>query len=136
LNERPDLDAIEARDRRDAAEADAIVSTMGTLGAVRFSGAHADRYRLLAYARGLEQERAELLATLANERGEGEPPSPGWYWSGHEWFNELRPMRVARYPEERGWRAYPVRPPWGCRAKGPTARAAMRAADSAEVPRG
>jgi len=26
---------------------------------------------------------AELEATLANERGEGEPPVPGWRWTPH-----------------------------------------------------
>lgn len=28
---------------------------------------------------------AELEATLANERGEGEPPEEGWRWTGRGW---------------------------------------------------
>lgn len=42
--------------------------------------AHAreDVPRLLAEVDRLTAERDELAATLANERGEGEPPVPGW----------------------------------------------------------
>lgn len=36
--------------------------------------------------RVVEAERAELLATLANERGEGEPPVEGWTWDGSAWL--------------------------------------------------
>ena len=39
---------------------------------------------LLARIAELEAANAELLATLANERGEGEPPVPGWEWVPEE----------------------------------------------------
>lgn len=33
-------------------------------------------------------ECCELRATLANERGEGEAPSEGWYWADGQWNRE------------------------------------------------
>jgi len=42
--------------------------------------ARADIPALVAQVRVLEAERDELAATLANERGEGAPPSEGWWY--------------------------------------------------------
>ncbi len=102
------------------------------------SAAVPDGGDLLDLARRIVAERAELLATLANERGEGEPPSEGWEWDGVSWSistDDGAVVDVVRLPA--GWRVYKSGAP--DESVYPTARAAMRAADAtptAEVPRG
>lgn len=79
-----------------------------------------------------DAEIAELRATLANEQGQGEPPSPGWAFLSGEWINENRGLRVARFTHNARWEVYPLRPPWGMRAHAVHARDAMKAADAAK----
>lgn len=78
---------------------------------------------------------AELEATLANERGEGEPPEPGWRatsttsWS-HGVGGQPGYASVSRASVRCGdlpWYAYAC----GRETPHPTARAAMRAATQA-----
>ena len=82
---------------------------------------------------------AELEATLANERGEGDPPVPGWRYdenSGRWWIGDV--VVVRPLPPAVGWR-------WGDRQgwdwqKAGSARDAMRAASAvspgADAPKG
>jgi hypothetical protein len=71
---------------------------------------------------------ADAEATIANERGEGEPPEPGWAWAEGAWDHE-RGTVVGRDEDDRwcfaasdGVYLYP---------EPNTARAAMRAATTA-----
>ena len=80
----------------------------------------------------LRAELAEALATLANERGEGEPPEEGWVWRGSYWVSGLHKVQLMRgnngwHVEDLwfDWRGPPAEPSY------PTARAAMRAASAA-----
>lgn len=104
-----------------------------------------------AFAQQKADEReAELRATIANERGEGDPPVPGWAWSSGE-----RGVSAEAYNNRRAWRNEVARaevkpalshPPglvwwWGVEIVGDwrkdpqgfaaTAREAMRAAAAA-----
>jgi hypothetical protein len=88
--------------------------------------------------RALYAERDDLAATLANERGEGEPPSPGWTYS-HSQGRWSHPD--GRWVWRNAWLRLAdgtdcIR--WGWERLGPsaegrevTARAAMKAADAA-----
>lgn len=95
---------------------------------------------------------AEAEATLANERGEGEPPEPGWAfcdpWPEAAWVADFGAEfrlwcngdLVVKRTDRRSpsWRTF-RRPQegWGAVAFGPsypTARAAMRAATTQETP--
>jgi hypothetical protein len=53
-----------------------------------------DIARLLATLDERTRERDELAATLANERGEGEPPSVGWYVADTCWWLERDDWQV------------------------------------------
>ena len=70
---------------------------------------------------------AELEAELANERGEGEPPSAGWIYeddAGRRW---TRPgWTVYRLDDGVDWQYSRDHGDW---VSAPTARAAMKAAD-------
>lgn len=84
-----------------------------------------------------EAENAELLATLANERGEGEPPCEGWEWQPG--IQEWRHGRHLARRNARGWGWEYNNAMAGRWVAGDalTARAAMRAASSqgADVPK-
>ena len=98
--------------------------------------------RLLPRIAELEAANAELMATLANERGEGEAPVEGWRWIPH-----IRAWQVDRDGKPWAdvfrdgvrwyWRHWV---PTSCELGGneDTARDAMRAASSqgADVPKG
>lgn len=78
----------------------------------------------------LRAEVAELRATLANDRGEGEPPSEGWKWNQHArfWHRGSRDRTAYWNDFGRSW--------WwqvGDTTSGPykSARSAMKAADDA-----
>lgn len=115
----------------------------------------ADQDRMAAYVRALTtpyiEQADELQAMIDNERGDGEPPSPGWEWSNatNGWTrvddtdkpecpDERTVMRVSGVanPTRRGVEYPPV---WRFLLNGeecvdmeqdyPTARSAMRAAD-------
>ena len=83
-----------------------------------------------------EAENAELMATLANERGEGEAPCEGWRWIPH--------IRYWQFSRDDLWmdaRRDGVRWYWRRRTKqgdsegsANTARAAIRAASAAISP--
>ena len=85
-----------------------------------------------------EAENAELMATLANERGEGDPPVEGWEWEPDEGAWVL-------WKDDGGFHATRTTKGWtwdGDRVSSglphfDTARAAMRAASSqgADVPK-
>ncbi len=88
--------------------------------------------------RGLVEEIDELRATLENERGEGEPPSPEWTWSDatSRWTRvddtdeEGCPDEKTVTRRKRAWFYYlngESRP--DILSASPTARAAMRAID-------
>ena len=68
---------------------------------------------LLARIAELEAANAELLATLANERGEGEPPCEGWEWepleSGWAIWNDGGGFYVTRTPDGWTWDADRIR---------------------------
>lgn len=49
----------------------------------------------------LKAELAEALATLANERGEGEPPDPSFKWRAGRWVSDTIGAQIVR--GERGW---------------------------------
>jgi len=103
--------------------------------------------RLLPRIAELEAANAELMATLANERGEGEAPCEGWAWGqGGEipdpcWHkgDAVAYMEKAFAPEP----ATPAHywlwwvPGMPCCQRADTARAAIRAASSqgADVPK-
>jgi hypothetical protein len=98
--------------------------------------------RLLATLDERTRERDELAATLANERGEGEPPSEGWTYreNMNQWERDRGDWEciVKRDDRARSWRFE-----WVNYAEGgdvdedwpdgaaDTARAAMKAADAA-----
>lgn len=94
-------------------------------------GQDCDAHMLHESAAEVVAERDELRATLANERGEGEPPSEGWEWADDAWH------KGAAYV----WRRDSV-PTWewtvgrSWRGEAPTARAAMIAADATLTPGG
>ena len=87
-------------------------------------------------------ELDELRATLANERGEGEPPALGWAWLDTCWVRDLPADEQLRV----SWDATELdteRPTWRCWRENaedwggdfivtgaPTARDAMRQADA------
>ena len=90
-----------------------------------------DRETLLSALDAVTRERDEVLVTLANERGEGEPPSVGWL-----------PFRTTSFPMawvKAGVGSFVGQTPGGWRwaspgdvtewTDAPTARAAMIAAD-------
>lgn len=83
----------------------------------------------------LKAELAEALATLANERGEGEPPCEGWRWNPHARFWHCGTAAVfwADYARVWWWDDYPTigRSP-GSRGPHKTARAAIRDASAAK----
>ena len=87
---------------------------------------------LLARTAELEAANAELLATLANERGEGEPPCKGWEWepleSGWALWNDGGGFYVTRTPDGWTWDADRIR---SGTPHFDTARDAMRAASGA-----
>jgi hypothetical protein len=92
--------------------------------------------RLLATLDERTRERDEMAATLANERGEGEPPSPGWTFDfvwrdgtpvDFGWHKEAAYVESGAHYDEGGWRLRGVTPG----GRYPTARAAMKAADAA-----
>ena len=101
---------------------------------------------MLARIAELEAANAELLATLANERGEGEAPCEGWRYipSLGDWQSPIgvvRRISWLRLPDGAskacwGWERWEVD---GGRIDGvcDTARSAMRAASSqgADVPK-
>lgn len=120
---------------------------------------HGYMLELLAHLDTLTAERDELAATIANERGEGEPPA-GWRPDGHRggawgWTrigdsHELDTYFVTGRAFDgtpfRGWAWRVIEAAGFCnvvaRGRCDTARAAMRAADAAvptttapEVPR-
>lgn len=78
---------------------------------------------------------AEAEATLANERGEGDPPTPGWKYDAGEWVHPdatVSPVVATALggSVRRRWE-------WGTADKAgqrDTARAAMRAATLKETP--
>ena len=95
-------------------------------------GGTATELLLLARNAELEAANAELLATLANERGEGEPPCEGWKWepeeSGWALWKDGGGFYVTRTPDGWTWDADRMRsgtPHYD------TARDAMRAASGA-----
>lgn len=55
----------------------------------------------LEAVRLLRTELAEALATLANERGEGEPPDPSFKWRAGRWVSDTIGAQIVR--GERGW---------------------------------
>lgn len=85
----------------------------------------------------LTAERDELAATLANDRGEGVPPTPGWKYDAGEWVHPdatVSPVVATALggSVRRRWE-------WGTADKAgqcDTARAAMRAAGHAISERG
>ena len=96
----------------------------------------------LAAVDALTARLAEAEATLANERGEGEPPSEGWTWTGTCWTRDLWNNEQARVSLDATGLDTEV-PRWRCFLESaddwtgdfivpsaPTARAAMRDADS------
>lgn len=99
----------------------------------------AERDAATRRAEEAERERDELAATLANERGEGEPPSDGWEWTICAWGRgvddcDALVSHVGHSDDNL--------PPWEWLARvdgrwqrglAPTARAAMRLADCALV---
>lgn len=90
---------------------------------------------VLHRVRSVVAERDELAATLANERGEGAPPSEGWEWDGEDWRAPGR--AVTRYNRGQGWEPLLIGQDGSVIASpcpfddGRTARAAMIAADAA-----
>jgi len=85
-----------------------------------------------------EAENAELIATLANERGEGEPPVPGWIWSHGEWSSHVSDLVHAfREGESWIWERVVLGGVLVRTGSASTARDAMRAASSqgADVPK-
>lgn len=76
---------------------------------------------------------AELEATIANERGEGEPPSPGWTFDGDiHWTRSFGSRVTGGVVGE--WMIEDTAGPWDAWVvigRAPTAREAMRAADAA-----
>lgn len=97
----------------------------------------------LAVVDALTARLTEAEATLANERGEGEPPSEGWEWTGECWTRDLGNNEQARVSLDATGLDTEV-PRWRCFLESaddwtgdfivpsaPTARAAMRDADSA-----
>lgn len=149
----------EIRARLDAATIGPWWSIEKVSDAVFIPAAPADVVDLIAHIDALTAERDELAATLANERGEGEPPSEGWTRNdfdhaaaGLAWY---RPVERDGSTAKEGSTEYPwvlwvFRKPGGEAwvwerdhsdstrqsddGEAPTARAAMRAADAA-VPR-
>lgn len=95
----------------------------------------------------LRVELAELRATLANERGEGEGPSEGWEWANYSgrWGNPngwsliergLSFAAVGRNADGTGWDWHamvPVVLRGVASGTAPTAREAMRQADLARA---
>lgn len=148
----------------DAAPKCGKLSPMGVMSCARYAG-HAGPCCAIEDGMGPRHLRAALAevdrltaalaeaeATIANERGEGDPPAPGWAFCdpwpeaarvadfGAEfrlWCNgdlvvkrtDCRPpsWRTFRRPQE-GWGAVEFGPSY------PTARAAMRAATLKETP--
>jgi len=120
----PEQVAAEARDERDAA-----------LERVRsMEDRAADRDAVTAAAL---TERDELLATIANERGEGEGPSEGWrvsrllasqwnYQSGSAVLASVTAPGIADDDRRWTWRTWRAGMEHGA---APTAREAMRAAE-------
>ena len=90
---------------------------------------------LLARIAELEAANAELMATLANERGEGDPPVEGWEWEPDEGAWVL-------WKDDGGFHATRTTKGWtwdGDRVSSglphsDTARAAIRAASAAISP--
>ena len=82
--------------------------------------------------RAVVAERDELAATLANERGEGEPPSEGWEWRSGDRSWSTPMLLVLLHEAGWGWcfRKASGRKGHGIKTE-PTARAAMIAADKA-----
>ena len=82
---------------------------------------------LLAEVDRLRAELAEAEATLANARGEGEPPEEGWHAIGRTWWlgREHVAGSVKVYHTGRRWEWW-VKGTSVC-GEAPTARAAMRA---------
>jgi len=81
-----------------------------------------------AEVEALVAEVAELRAALANERGEGEGPSPGWRWRpAHSWWVRDGAAIVGRGDEDPSSWAFDT---GRGRGHAPTAREAMRAADA------
>jgi hypothetical protein len=86
----------------------------------------------------LTAELAEALATLANERGEGEPPSGGWEWNPHARFWHCPGATVHWSDTGRCWWWSDSPEPYrhhDDRRPRTSARAAMRAADAAKESR-
>jgi hypothetical protein len=108
-------------DKAREALAEAGDTDMDNLGHLRVALTEVDR---------LTAALAEAEATIANERGEGEPPGPGWVWAEGAWDHE-RGTVVGRDEDDRwcfaasdGVYLYP---------EPNTARAAMRVATTATV---
>ena len=81
---------------------------------------------------------AELEATLANERGEGEPPVKGWRWIHVEWSNHTTDlMHTFREGDVWIWERLVLGGIVVRKGTAATARDAMRAASSqgADVPK-
>lgn len=125
-----------------------IAELQSDFGAMQDERDGLEEERDAANARAVEAERerdaandlsVELAATLANERGEGEPPSDGWEWTICAWGRgvddcDALVSHVGHSDDNL--------PPWEWLARvdgrwqrglAPTARAAMRLADCALV---
>jgi hypothetical protein len=89
------------------------------------------------------RDLAEALATLANERGQGEPPSPGCSWQMDEWGEmswshedgewSIQPADADENTPDGGWFVMygGSNMDTGAPGTAPTAREAMRAANAA-----
>lgn len=81
------------------------------------------------------QQIAELEATIANEQGRGEPPSPGWEFDGDiRWTRPFGPRVTGGVVGE--WLIEDAIGPgeaWVVIGRASTAREGMRAADAARV---
>ena len=82
------------------------------------------------------RERDELRAALLNERGEGEPPSDGWRFDSElcEWIRPVHDGVPTVWHSNRGvgWRWAIIEGKARTKpVETPTAREAMRAADTA-----
>lgn len=139
---RAELDAARAvyAERYDDGEGQPLADLMRT------AFADADRAReRLREARGeldaKDAEIAELRASLANERGKGEPPGDGWRWNAGTWWwspPDWIPLAYVMRDRPGGWTWYytardPILGSGPVLASGtsPTARAAMCAASEA-----
>lgn len=113
-------------DKARAALAEAGDTDMDNMGHLRAALTEIDR---------LTAAMVEAEATIANERGEGEPPTPGWNYDAGEWVHPdatVSPVVVTALggSVRRRWE-------WGTVDKAgqrDTARAAMRAATLKETP--